>query len=55
MEKSCTKKKFKDKLAAMFALSQAKRLGNFISKRNEKRFYYCPICKAWHLTSQAER
>lgn len=45
----CKKKKYKDKLAAMFALSQCKK-GDGI--RQETRYYYCNICKAWHLTKK---
>lgn len=48
----CKKRKYKDKLSAMFALSQTKRRGNYQPLRNEKRIYYCENCKAWHLTSQ---
>ena len=51
MEK-CNKRKYKDKLEAMFALSQTKRVGNFNPKRNECRIYYCPLCKSYHLTSK---
>ena len=50
----CKKRKFKDKLSAMFALSQARRQtahGN----RQEKRIYHCPICNKWHLTSQSKK
>lgn len=35
----CKKKKH-DKLGAMFALSQCKRVGNYNSLRNERRYYY---------------
>lgn len=49
----CKKRKYKDKLSAMFALSQCKRVGNYNSIRNEKRFYYCDKCKCWHLTSKS--
>ena len=43
----CKKKKYKDKISAMFALSQCKR-GK--GHRQEIRLYYCNECKAWHLT-----
>lgn len=49
---SCKKKKYKDKIAAMFALSQCKR-GK--GQRQEIRFYYCRDCNAWHLTKQNKR
>lgn len=51
MNKCCTKRKYKDRIAAMFALSQCRaryRKGN----RQEKRIYFCDKCKAWHLTSK---
>ena len=51
----CRKKKYGDKISAMFALSQAKYCGNFTSRRNEKRIYFCEKCKAWHLTSQDKK
>ncbi len=43
----CTKKKYKDRISAMFALSQCKK-GN--GNRQEIRYYYCSECDAWHLT-----
>lgn len=48
---TCHKKKY-DKLGAMFALSQCKYFGNFKSKRNECRIYFCQECKCYHLTSK---
>lgn len=51
---TCNKKKY-DKLGAKFALSQAKFFGNFQSKRNECRIYFCPECKCYHLTSKKKR
>lgn len=49
---SCKKRKYKDKLSAMFALSQTKKNGNYNPLRNEKRMYFCSECNAWHLTSK---
>ena len=49
----CHKVKYHDKIAVMFALSKCKfsqRKGNH--KREEKRFYWCEQCKAYHLTSK---
>ena len=48
----CNKKKYKDKISVMFALSQCKRVGRSKGKRNECRFYFCDECKAYHLTSK---
>lgn len=52
---SCNKKKYKDKISAMFALSQTQFVGNYSPKRNEKRFYFCNECNAWHLTSKDKK
>ena len=46
----CNKRKY-DRIGAMFALSQCKRVGNYNSSRNEYRIYYCEECKSYHLTS----
>lgn len=48
----CKKIKYKDKLSAMFALSQCKRVGNYKSKRDECAIYFCNECNAYHLTSK---
>lgn len=49
----CNKVVYKDKIKAMFTLSQlnlAGRKGN--PNRREKRIYYCDKCKGWHITSK---
>lgn len=50
----CNKRKFKDKIAAMFALSQCRARINK-GNRQEKRIYFCEKCKAYHLTSKSYR
>ena len=45
----CTKRKYKDKLSAMFALSQTNK-HTAKSNRQECRFYFCNICSSYHLT-----
>lgn len=52
MNNHCTKRKFKDKIAALFALSQC-RARNKKGNRQEKRIYYCDMCHTWHLTSKS--
>lgn len=47
----CTKRKY-DKLSAMFALSQTRKLGKTHPERNKCRIYWCKECKAYHLTSK---
>lgn len=49
----CKKRKYKDKISAMFALSQCKRVGSYNATRNEIRLYYCEKCKCYHLTSKS--
>lgn len=49
----CTKRKY-DKIGALFALSQTKKVGNYNPKRNECRTYFCKVCNAYHLTSKHE-
>lgn len=48
----CKKRKYKDLISVMFALSQCKKVGKFNPIRNEKRYYYCEECKCYHLTSK---
>lgn len=48
----CKKKRYKDKLEAMFALSQARKHRRKGHNRREKRFYFCKECNCYHLTSK---
>lgn len=48
---SCSKIKY-DKLGALFALSQAQKVGKYNPLRNECRVYYCKECQAYRLTSK---
>lgn len=48
----CSKRRYKDKIAAMFALSQCRKQTAY-GNRQEKRVYYCPACKCFHLTSKS--
>lgn len=47
---NCSKIKYKDKISAMFALASCKHSKK--GKRQERRIYYCYICKCYHLTSK---
>jgi hypothetical protein len=47
----CTKRKYRDKISAMFALSQCRRYTK-VTEKIESRCYYCSKCNAWHLTSK---
>lgn len=47
----CCKRRYKDKIAAMFALSQCRKQ-TATGNRQEQRVYYCSKCKCYHLTSK---
>lgn len=47
---NCTKVRYRTKLDAMIALASTQRSQE--TKREERRFYRCPDCRGWHLTSQ---
>lgn len=49
--KKCTKRKYKDKISVMFALSQCNK-HSAKSNRQECRFYWCDKCKSYHLTKK---
>lgn len=48
---ACNKRKYKDRIAAMFALASCYKSGNKGGFRFEKRIYFCKECNAYHLTS----
>jgi hypothetical protein len=47
----CKKRKFDKKTAKSILNRNAKGCGSW---RREVRYYECPICKSWHLTSLQE-
>lgn len=44
---------YKTKIDAQFALYECTRNKMHSNNRNEKRVYFCPLCKQFHLTSHA--
>lgn len=44
--------RYRDRIAAQLALAT---IDDTDPKRREKRAYRCPLCRGWHLTSQAQR
>lgn len=44
---------YKTKIDAQFALYECTANKKHSNNRNEKRVYFCPLCKQFHLTSQA--
>lgn len=47
----CKKKKL-DKIGAMMIIAKAQKQTQMNFNRNEKRFYFCKICNAYHTTSK---
>lgn len=47
---TCGKRRFRDKIAAKFALSQVK--DDYRRDKKEHGTYYCKPCRGWHLTSK---
>lgn len=47
------KQRYYDQLEAMIALQSTFQTDK--GKRQERRFYRCPFCRGWHLTSQELR
>lgn len=45
------KKGYRDKIGAMLALAEAGRASR-ANGREEARYYRCPTCNEWHLTSK---
>lgn len=50
--KKCQKIRYRDKISAMFALSQCRRKIGKVTEKIEVRCYYCDNCHGWHLTSK---
>jgi len=48
--RSCVKRGYSDERAARVALQECRSRG-----RCENRYYHCPQCGTWHLTSQPIR
>ena len=46
----CQKKQY-DKKGAQTALNNILRYLKRFSRRKEIRYYHCPLCNTWHLTS----
>lgn len=51
----CTKRRFRDEIAAKMALANIARIDDSKRASDEKRHYFHRDCQAWHLTSQEYR
>ncbi|AOZ63843.1 hypothetical protein SEA_WEASELS2_265 [Rhodococcus phage Weasels2] len=51
--RKCTKKRYRDELNAKIALMNTSLRDK--EKRKECRYYKCPKCRGFHLTSQQKR
>jgi hypothetical protein len=52
-QRSCGKRRFRDKQQALRALRTLQRVGS--RQKIPVRAYQCPACNGWHLTSKAHR
>lgn len=51
--KMCTGKvRYRDEIGALMALASTARASR---EREETRYYKCPLCCGWHLTSKGRR
>lgn len=50
MPRPCTKRRYRDRVAAELALATIRRRDD--GKHVERRIYFCDDCHAFHLTSQ---
>lgn len=48
--KACGKRLYRDKMAALFAMSQVR--DDAGRPKVEHSAYYCPSCRGWHLTAK---
>jgi hypothetical protein len=48
----CQKVIYRDRLAALLALSKVQHQDKSYRAKAEARAYYCSDCKGWHLTSK---
>lgn len=51
----CRKVRYRDRIAAMLAMSNAQRIDGSRRDKIEARAYRCPNCFGWHLTSRKNR
>jgi hypothetical protein len=46
------KVRYRDKVGALFAMSQARHKDSSGRAKLEQRAYFCSRCRGWHLTSR---
>ena len=53
--RKCTKRRYRDRIAALLALESTGRKRHTGRPKDERRVYHCPDCRGWHLTSEKRR
>lgn len=48
----CQKVSYRDRIAALLALSKVQHQDKSYRAKVESKAYYCPDCRRWHLTSK---
>lgn len=51
----CFKFRYRDEIAAKLALAMIRNQGKASRPKTERRAYFCPECRGWHLTSWRKR
>jgi hypothetical protein len=49
---SCTKVRYRDRIAALLALATVRTQDKSHRAKVEARAYFCSSCRGWHLTSR---
>lgn len=49
---TCTKVRYRDRIAALLALAKVRQQDKSHRAKIEARAYFCADCRAWHLTSR---
>lgn len=48
----CSKRRYRDRIAALMALASIRRKDGSRRRKTEQRAYRCLNCNGWHLTSR---
>ena len=49
---TCTKTRYRDRIAALLVLAQIQNQDKASRPKQEARVYFCDDCRGWHLTSR---
>jgi len=52
---TCVKRRYRDRVGAMWALARLRGVDDVGRPKQEQRAYRCPHCRGWHLTARPAR